>query len=92
MAEPPVRYSIRYGRTRGRNPPLSANRLAKAARIPSRTVYDFVEGKAAINSDSLGRILDALDLRIVGKEEVLTHADLHALLSEAERITAKEGK
>lgn len=51
---------------------MTANKLATLAGVPSRTVYDFIDGKGPINSDALGRICDVLGVRL------LTDAQLKA--------------
>ena len=57
-------------RRRAKVVPMTANRLATLAKIPSRTVYDFIEGKGPINSDALGRVLDVLNLRLVSTSDL----------------------
>jgi hypothetical protein len=36
----------------------------KGANVPPQTVYRFLRAEAAINSDDLGLIFDALDMRV----------------------------
>jgi hypothetical protein len=44
----------------------TANKLAKLADVPPRTLYAFLNGKGkTINSDALGKILDVLDIALV---------------------------
>jgi predicted transcriptional regulator len=65
---------------------LSCNRLAELSSVPVRSINDFINGKSNINSDALGRILDALMLSIVSTSEV---ASLKERVSQLER-EAKE--
>jgi hypothetical protein len=63
---------------------LTANKLAKLAKIPPRTLYGFLD-KSPINSDHLGRILKALDLEIVEPVKAEETANQKAAKHHAEK-------
>lgn len=46
----------------------SQNELAKRSSVPQPTINRYLAGKRDITSEPLGRIMDAMDMRIRGKK------------------------
>lgn len=64
-----VRTVIKARLKRLRLGPYDLAKLVKG-KVTAPTVYNFLNGDSEMNTKSLGYILEALDLRIVGGDEV----------------------